>query len=401
MRKVFLNELPRKICNNKTYVDWKKTIGYIVDFEYDGFIGKLKIKDILGQKITIEYDDNDCSLQLYHFKNGCLASILGKKTKDFKYEIGCTLVDKKRNITIVNKKIDHVIKDDAGHYIDRKLYNYMCNVCGYKDGWIIEASIIAGNGCSCCSGHTVVEGINDIPTTAPWMIKYFQGGYDEAKLYTHGSEKKIYPLCPSCGTISTKLIKINDIYRTKSFLCSCLDGISYPEKLISNVLKQLCISYKFQPSTKTFNWIKGCTRYDFFIDKNNVIIETHGIQHYKQCGFTKRTLKQEQENDNFKETLAKANNIKHYIALDCRKSELEWIKKSVMESELPTLFNFNETDIDWLKCHEHALTNLVKEVCDYKKSHKTMTYSDIGNIYNLEKSTIGKYINKGKILGWC
>ena len=64
----------------------------------------------------------------------------------------------------------------------------------------------SNQGCACCHSLVVVPGINDIPTTDPWMISYFQGGYDEAKRYTHGSEQKIHPVCPECGRIKDKAI---------------------------------------------------------------------------------------------------------------------------------------------------------------------------------------------------
>ena len=47
-----------------------------------------------------------------------------------------------------------------------------------------ERQILNGKRCACCSNSVVVEGINDIPTTAPWMVDYFPGGYEEAKRYT-------------------------------------------------------------------------------------------------------------------------------------------------------------------------------------------------------------------------
>ena len=94
----------------------------------------------------------------------------------------------------------------------------MCVKCGYECGehykkqeykkeyWIIETDILQNHGCPVCcrNPQIVVKGINDIPTTAPWMIPYFQGGYEEAKLYTFSSSYKINPICPDCGNIKNK-----------------------------------------------------------------------------------------------------------------------------------------------------------------------------------------------------
>jgi uncharacterized protein YaeQ len=142
-------------------------------------------------------------------------------------------------------------------------------------------------------------------------------------------------------------------------------------------------------------------RYDFKITENNedIIVETHGIQHYDENTSFKQSLKEVQENDIQKEKLAKQNGVEHYIALDCRKSELEWIKKSVMESELPTLFNFKEDDIDWLKCEEFACNSLVREVCDLYNLDKNIL--TISNELKIESSTIRKYLKQGEQLGLC
>ena len=62
----------------------------------------------------------------------------------------------------------------------RKSYQYKCLKCAYDQGEKTEISIIKGFGCPCCANRIVIPGINDIPTTDPWMVPYFQGGYNEA-----------------------------------------------------------------------------------------------------------------------------------------------------------------------------------------------------------------------------
>ena len=55
------------------------------------------------------------------------------------------------------------------------------------------------------------------------------------------------------------------------------DGISYAEKFMINVLKQLKLDFKKQLSCSTFKWCKKY-RYDFYFRYKNeyYIIETHG-----------------------------------------------------------------------------------------------------------------------------
>ena len=147
---------------------------------------------------------------------------------------------------------------------------------------------------------------------------------EDGYIYTEGSSKKVDWICPNCGTIlSNKCISLVNRYR---LVCSkCSDNISYPNKLVSNVLAYIHINHECE---KTFDWLKN-KRYDININ-NKIIIENHGLQHYEDCFFnklSKKTLKEEQDNDKFKEKIAVQNDIVEYIVLDCRYSNLEWIKK--------------------------------------------------------------------------
>ena len=54
------------------------------------------------------------------------------------------------------------------------------------------------------------------------------------------------------------------------------------------------------------------------------------------------------------------NGIDTYIELDCRFSECKWIKDSIMNSELPGIFNFTEKDVDWISIENHVKTHWSK-----------------------------------------
>ena len=47
-----------------------------------------------------------------------------------------------------------------------------------------------------------------------------------------------------------------------------------------------------------------------------------------------RTLEEEQENDELKKSLAIKNGIKDYLVIDCRESEMEFIKSNILKSQL-------------------------------------------------------------------
>ena len=108
-------------------------------------------------------------------------------------------------------------------------------------------------------------------------------------------------------------------------------------------------------------------------------------------------------NDKLKKELALKNDIKedNYIIIDCRKSELKWIKDSVMKSDLPNLLHFKEDDIDWLECGRYATKNIVKEVCNYKNNNPNYNVLEMSKIFKVAISTIKRYLKEGMELGWC
>jgi hypothetical protein len=211
----------------------------------------------------------------------------------------------------------------------------------------------------------------------------------------HGSNKKVWIKCPNCG--NEKFISpINFI--TQGLGCpKCSDGISYPEKIMYSVLQQLSGKFQTQLTKTSVKWCSNY-RYDFYISKFNCIIETHGLQHYEETG-RGRTLQEEQENDKLKKQLALKNGIKeeNYIVIDCRKSELEWIKNNVLDSRLNDLFDLSK--IDWNQCNKNALNSFVKEACELWDNTKNII--EISIKLKLNRNTIRRYLKQGAALNWC
>ncbi|NMM62224.1 hypothetical protein HBE96_05895 [Clostridium sp. P21] len=298
------------------------------------------------------------------------------------------------NIGIGRKKNSYIEK--------QKWYKYKCNKCNWHEGWIDESSLLK-NGCSCCNGKTVVEGINDIPTTSPNLIKYFLNGIDQAKLYTKSGGDEIYPICPDCGRIKSKKMKIATIYRY-GIGCTCSDSISKPNKIMFSVLEQLQVEFETE---KIFDWCKYSLnnklktgRYDFYVKLNDkeYIIEMDGQWHNSDNNMSGQTKEKSNFIDSEKDRLARENGIQ-VIRIDCNPSKLEYIKNSIKKSILIDIFDLST--IDWLKVEEFTCTNLVKVACDYKKNNPNMTTNDIGKIMNLSYTTISKYLKRGNSLSWC
>jgi len=242
---------------------------------------------------------------------------------------------------------------------------------------------------------------NSISTTNPELEIYLVNKEDMFKL-SSGSGKQASVKCPECG--HKKHMTIPNLIRSGISCPKCGDNISYPEKFLFNVFEQLLREdFQTQLSKTTFKWCSNY-KYDFYIDKiNGIVCEAHGEQHYKESSFTsnrKTPLSEIQENDKNKEKLARENNIKNYIVLDCRNSTLEWIRNSIMKSDLPKLLDFNEEDIDWLKCHEYACSTLVKKACDlWNKGINNIV--KIGEYLKLGKTSARRLLKQGVELGWC
>lgn len=159
------------------------------------------------------------------------------------------------------------------------------------------------------------------------MVKYLVNKND-AYTHTYCSNKKVLCKCPNCGY--EKEVGLHLLYR-QGFSCpKCSDGISYPEKVMFNLLEQLNMTFITQVNKRNLNW---CDKYlyDFYFKLNGqeYIIETHGLQHYKEIGKNSNwgSLKETQQNDKNKRELAIHNGIKeeNYIVIDCRYSNLEFI----------------------------------------------------------------------------
>jgi len=391
--------------------NWENSINIDIPFKIKEIVGFLKIIEYRRKsKILVEYEGRTRWFSTDLIKNMKFYKFLQEYSSDFKFNVG----DIVNNYKITNRKF--ITKNG----IRSNYYQYLCLVCGFSSGehynkykqynkefWILESNIKQGCKCSCCTNQIVVIGINDIPTKDKWMVKYFRGGYDEAKLYCSGSNKELKFICPDCRNIKDRPMQISTLYKSRTIACPhCSDGISYPEKFMYNLLKQLSIDFEYQ---KKFDWCKyklnGKQKYglyDFYIPSVNLIIEINGMQHYEHNWFeTKggRTLHEEQENDKLKEKLAKENGVKKYIILDARKSELGWIKNSILNSELYNLFDFSI--VDWNEVDVISLKSIVKEVCDFYNMYCSCPTTILQEKYKLSISSIIRFLKIGDKYNWC
>ena len=252
-------------------------------------------------------------------------------------------------------------------------------------------------GCAYCCGRYATEK-NNLYIRFPKIASEwnFDKNDKHPKDYLPFSSQKVHWICSCCGNKYEQYI---DCRTKRNNGCqNCGDGISYPEKIMSNVLNQLNLKFEHQLTSKKMRWCDNY-KYDFYLNDYNIIIETHGSQHYKESG-RGRTLLKEKQNDEDKKELAFKNGIQknNYIIINCSISDLNYIKLNIIQSNLSKLFELS--NINWEKCHEYACSSLVKIACDLWEGGIKNTV-EIGDILNLSYSTIGSYLKQGKLLGWC
>lgn len=268
-------------------------------------------------------------------------------------------------------------------------------MCSYGHIWEANpANILCQHsGCPYCAGKKALIGINDLWTTRPDVARLLKNPNDGYK-YMKGSNKKVDFICPDCGTVNNKNI---DMVCRYGFACAaCSDGVSYPNKFGRAFLKQLPISShicEYAPK-----WAEG-RLYDNYFEYHgkSYIVEMDGSLHYDNYTMGTSSLEERRRVDKLKDRMAEEHNI-ILIRIDCYKSDKEYIKNSILQSELNNIFDLSL--INWDMCDINAQKNLVKEVCRLYKSGIEDLYV-IKDMCNISIWAARKYVQLGAQYGWC
>lgn len=399
MRKIFFDNLPKRKSGQ---ILWNKSIGQDLHFIYEEIEGLIKIVNYNTNgkyNIVLQYNDNIKSLTSDDLLKVRIARLINyKKQHKYLYNINDTIKDNNRDLKIIGYKNKRVNRKDGKTEL---VYGYdiSCNICGWDNGWIAEKILKQGCGCPCCASKIVVPGINDIATTVPWMIQYFQDDDKEiTKKYTKCSNYKIYPICPYCHKVSKKKYSISDIYSNNGFLCSCSDSLSRLSKYMRSLLDQLIIEKQidFYDTEVKFDWCtyfniyknKQCYGiFDFVIESKKLIIETDGGFHRTNNSMSGQTKEESIFIDMEKDKCAKQNG---YIVV--RISDEFDIKQSIINN-FDGIFDLK--NISWSKCEKNSLRNYQAEAMKLKNDHPEYTTSDISKILKLGETTIRRWLNLG------
>lgn len=206
---------------------------------------------------------------------------------------------------------------------------------------------------------------------------------EEAKNTTYKSHNKIKVKCNTCDKI--KFIAPAKMTEYGHIACPiCSKGISYPELFFMSYNEVKGLGYLSQ---QVIDKSEG-HRFDFVNYDKRVIVETHGIQHYKDKEIMdyKRTLQSDEE----KRKYCKENNWT-LIELDCRESSFEFIKNNIKkDSFLDSITNEEATKM--LTVIEKNTQYPVKEIVALYEAGKSTT--QIANIYGVGYGTILRILRK-------
>ena len=132
---------------------------------------------------------------------------------------GCKLCGIEKNSSSRTKPHDQFVSEVKkinpqieiiGTYMNMNTYiKCRCLIDGYE--WNSDPhKLLKKMSCPVCRNKAVMQGVNDVATTRPDLVKYFKNKEDAYK-YTQGSEAIIDAVCPTCGTY--KRIRVGNLSR--------------------------------------------------------------------------------------------------------------------------------------------------------------------------------------------
>ena len=392
-----LSRIPKKSYNNKLHIDWKRAIGCVCKFNYNGVLGEFLIKDRIDtKKFLVVYNNKDYIISTDSLRECKLSSLFETNHKSFKFKVG-EIISSKESVFKIIENI-HKIRTKKGSELTEKGYILECQSCKntferfetqitdkHHDIW-----------CPYCYNRKIKVGFNDLWTTNKEMAKLLynpEDGYNN----TEHSSNRVEWKCPTCNSIIIKTF--NEVSKNGLACPNCSETMSYPNKFMHSLLKEIGI--EFTPE-KSFSWSEN-RKYDFYLEKNNlkIIIEMHGSQHYESNTFHTlggRTLEEEQENDLLKFNNAINNKIDEYIVIDSRMSDFGYIKNNVMNSKLIELFDLNK--INWCKVGTTIEEPMVVTIANVW-NQGIHDVAEIRKTLGISKKKTTSLLNRAKDCGLC
>ncbi|WBF81951.1 hypothetical protein [Staphylococcus virus vB_SurM-PSU6] len=292
------------------------------------------------------------------------------KKSNYKYQVG----------EIVNGTLKIVSQTKKGK---RNFKSYEVQSLIYPDApnyTVFESSLLNGSGCAYKSSQRIYEGnsLYSIESLRPYIVDV-----EEAKTISKGSSKyKIKVKCTECQ--KEKLMTPNKL-STRGYFCELCDkGTSYPENFFKSYLKVKGIKYEYQ---KVFKDLPN-RRFDFYLPESNTVIETHGIQHYKESG--NWDFKETQKSDQIKKEYCQEHNI-NLVIIDSSKSNFQFMKNTINKTKV--LEPIQDSDINLILKNIEEIRNYpIKKIIGMNK--KGSNTKEIENELGVPQATVLNILNR-------
>lgn len=247
-----------------------------------------------------------------------------------------------------------------------------------------------GRNCKCpiCYGYkfgTPQIGINDLWTTHPEFAKLLKNPEDGFR-YSKGCNDKTNFICPHCNGVVNK--PVYEVVSRGYLPCPfCSSGKSYPNRFMANLLRNLDIDfipeYKISSHSYQFDFY-------FIINSQEYIVEMDGALGHgvKKWGGEKDV--EGLERDLIKNKICLDNNIQ-IIRIDCNydNNRFEYIKDSILNSDLNLLFDFTSIDFNFID--KLSTTSLIIDIANYWNSGVD-SYDELIRLTGLSHDTIRRYM---------
>ena len=269
-----------------------------------------------------------------------------------------------------------------------------CTLCGHE--WVVKRAyaLIRKKASKCPKCHSKIFDINNselLSNKYPRIAKWLYNDEDGYK-YTCGQRVKVDWICPDCGNV-VKNIPVNKVVSRRHVPCRrCSDGVSYPNKLMYNLLESLGESFmvEYQPE-----WIKP-KRFDFFIPNKKIIIEMDGAIGHGHKTFDGSSVEYGISIDKYKETEAKKRGI-DVIRIDAYVSDISFISNNILKSKLNDIYDLSS--INWEYLDEISLSSLNKKVAELWNQYHDMMILESQT--KLSRITLTRYLARSSKLGLC
>lgn len=394
---IMLGNVPKKLWNGKTSFDWKNSIDIELkcvhkNKEYNiTIIEPVYNENPVSLKgLKILSGDKEYTRSVNTIKLAKLNFLSGTFDKNYRFNVGDTVA----NCTILEQK--H-LKSNYEKSKSVKGYKVKCNFTGIVFDW--DEGSLRKRKFSPYYNRLTVTDENCLWNQRPDLRPYIKDKEYAKKGTTPFSRTNTITLeCPNCKSI--KVYKVKDL--PKVYNCrSCSNNTPFTEKLFEAILKANNIKYETQKR------MEGCENvlplpFDFYLTDYNILVEIQGIQHYQEkTGFSNsESLDIIKKRDKIKLDFCKENNIK-LIYIDARKSNYDYIMKSIKSTELKNLLDLSIENVikenlmilnEKNKYPIDKIIQLVDSGYSYRKTAKILNEEG----YDISRHTVSRKYNNFK-----